>query len=173
MNFYRLIVFDFDDTIFLKTIEDFIPNFEKMLKCLKYKYHIDIGIITYNPKIYRHIFYYREYFKFIHIESVNIEKSKYLHEIMQTEDYDNKQILFFDNDPYNVYTISKLNIISFLVNPIQGIDQQLINIIIKHDKKEIYDLINQYKIYLSKILNYVERNCIVQNIIEMEKILYN
>lgn len=171
MNFYRLIVFDFDDTIFLKRIDDFIPHFEKLLKFLKNKYHLDIGIISYNPKIYQHIFYYKDYFKFIHVESV--DKSIFLHNIMKSEGYSHREILFFDNDPYNVYTISKLNVISFLVNPIQGLDQQLLNIILKNNKHEISTLINQYKLYLCNILNYIERSRLVQNIIEMEKILYN
>ena len=47
----KLIVFDFDDTLFLKTTYDFIPNMKNLVR-IKNKYNLIYGIITYNQKAF-------------------------------------------------------------------------------------------------------------------------
>ena len=64
-----------------------------------------------------------------------------------------------------------MGILSFLVNPINGIDQRLLYIILKNNISEMNHHLEYCKNIVHNTINYVNKNCVVQNIQQLEKII--
>jgi predicted phosphatase len=161
----KLIIFDFDDTLFLKTTYDFIPNLKDLIR-IKNEYHLIYGIVTYNKKAYQLLqtINMTNCFDFIlHIDSKQKLKSTYIQDIISKKKYtfEYSDILFFDNDPFNVFDVNSLMIHSFLVNPINGLCFFLFESLLN---KQYMSLYNEYIHSISHTTNYIERTRLVQNL---------
>jgi FMN phosphatase YigB (HAD superfamily) len=170
---WKIVLFDFDDTLFLKTIYDIVPGLVEMLKTLIQK-NIVIGMITYNHRATSILETYNleKYFTFItHVRS----KTEWKSTIFKTNPYflnikDKREILFFDNDPFNIYDMSKLGLTCFLVNPIHGISKDILMNLLQHNYKHLQTQLieSMYHLY-----NYVERTTYTQNLSQVELLLLN
>ena len=168
---WKLILFDFDDTIYLKTTYEFVPNIHDILYNIK-AMQIPIGIITYNSKAIHILksFGLDTCFNFIisiaskyERKSDVLKKSNIWHEITSKKD-----ILFFDNDPYNIYTMKQIGISCFLVNPVNGISRDIIDAILQKDYERISKHMSST---IPHVYNYIERTTMSQNLEQLDKLL--
>ena len=167
---WKIILFDFDDTLYLKTIYDFVPGIQTFLQYLRQK-NLIIGILTYNPKstLILESYGLDKYFNFIKIINKSDKKSTiFKNDLHYLQILNKKEILFFDNDPFNIYDMSRLGICCFLVNPINGISKDTINDILQYNFKKLYKNILDK---LSHSYNYVERTTLTQNLEQLEYLI--
>lgn len=168
---WKLILFDFDDTIYLKTTYEFIPCIHDILYNIRVQ-KIPTGIITYNCKAIHILksFGLDTCFDFIiSISSKYEKKSDVLIKSKMWEQIPCKQdILFFDNDPYNIYTMKQIGLTCFLVNPVNGISRDTIDAILQQDYER---LISRIKSTLPHTYNYIERTTMSQNLEQLEKLM--
>lgn len=168
---WKVVLFDFDDTLFLKTIYDVVPGITEIMNTLKQK-NIIIGMITYNHRASSILEMYEleKYFTFI---TVVRSKTEYKSSIFKTNPYftsmvDKREILFFDNDPFNIYDMSKLGLTCFLVNPIQGLSKDTIMTLLQYNYKLLQ---KQLSDHLLHVYNYVERTTYTQNLSQIEQLM--
>jgi FMN phosphatase YigB (HAD superfamily) len=170
---WKVVLFDFDDTLFLKTTYDMVPGIVEILKTL-IQQNIVIGIITYNHRANSILEQYEldKYFTFItHVRSKTECKST----VFKTNPYfinmkNKRDILFFDNDPFNIYDMSRLGLTCFLVNPINGICKNTMINLLQHN----YKLMQKQLIeHLNRVYNYVERTTYTQNLSQVELLILN
>ena len=168
---WKVVLFDFDDTLFLKTIYDVVPGISEILKTLIQK-NLIIGMITYNHRATSILETYDldKYFTFI----TNVRsKTEWKSTVFKTNPYftnikDKREILFFDNDPFNIYDMSKLGLTCFLVNPVNGLSKDLIMNLLKHNYKGMQKQLIES---LGNVYNYVERTTYTQNLSQVEQLL--
>jgi FMN phosphatase YigB (HAD superfamily) len=170
---WKIVLFDFDDTLFLKTIYDMVPGIVDILKTL-IQQNIVIGLITYNHRANVILEQYEldKYFTFItHVRS----KTEWKSTVFKSNPYfiniqNKREILFFDNDPFNIYDMSKLGLTCFLVNPINGICKDTLINLLQHNYKCIQTRLIDL---LHRVYNYVERTTYTQNLSQIELLLLN
>jgi hypothetical protein len=124
---WKLILFDFDDTLYIKRIYDFIPGIEDLLFKIKKK-QITLGIITYNKnaKQILEINQLDHYFDFIiSIDNKSQYKSFYLENFLNQNPIYNKNeiinfLVVFESDPNNFEIVIKRQNIWFYMNEIKS-----------------------------------------------------
>lgn len=168
---WKLILFDFDDTLYIKRFYEFIPGIEDLLFKIKKK-NISIGIITYNRNAKQIIETnnLEHFFDFvISVPNKTHKKSLYIEEFMNNNPiYNPYEILFFDNDPFNIYDVGSLNIPSFLVNPVNGLSENIFMKIIEYD---FHSLLHYILSKINVVYNYVERTVLVQNLSQIRELI--
>jgi len=169
---WRWIIFDFDDTIYLKTNYEFIPKLSEIILRLRLA-RIPIGILTYNNKamdILKNAGLLSSFEFVITIASKREWKSQVFQrtEVFKKMNFSKKNVLFFDNDPFNVYDMKKLGFTSFLVNPVIGLSQEFLEMLLGNDFERIKN--NILKL-MPKTYNYVERTTYTQNLSEIDSII--
>lgn len=159
---WKMVVFDFDDTLYMKTSYDFVPHVCEMLTLCS---GIPLILLTYNTKalsIMRSIGLENYFDYIIMIASKQQRKSTVISDHPCFRNVMNKsEILFFDNDPFNVYDMETVGVTSFLVNPITGLTKDLLGKIIRLDFASIY--VNGMTL-IHRTYNYVDRTTISQNL---------
>lgn len=124
----RTILFDFDDTLFLKKKRIFIPRIGTILQELQTR-HIQCIVVTCNHKAveimkqhqFDHLFH-----DIIHVNARSEYKSDVINHRVLAH-HDPKTMLFFDNDPFHIYDVSsRCDIRSFLVDPDHGISERVL-----------------------------------------------
>lgn len=167
---WKVVIFDFDDTLYLKTTYEFIPNLREMLATLQLQ-RLTIGLLTYNTRALAILKSggYDKYFDFVIMMTSKQEcKSTVIRETPIFQDVlDKREILFFDNDPFNIYDMQTLGITCFLINPITGISKEMIDKLLVHDYRSL-----QSKVFaiLPRTYNYVDRTTYSQHLQELDKL---
>lgn len=167
---WKAVIFDFDDTLYLKTTYEFIPNLREMLATLQLQ-RLTVGLLTYNTRALSILKSagLDKYFDFIIMMTSKHEyKSKVTRDIpLYKETVDKREILFFDNDPFNVYDMETLGITSFLINPITGISKDMMDKLLVHDYKALKSKIVSI---LPRTYNYVQRTTYSQHLQILDRI---
>lgn len=168
---WKLLLFDFDDTLYLKSTYEFVPHLRDTL-CRFRMLHIPIGILTYNAKaisILKNAGLHVSFDFVVAITSKSELKSDVIQRMMIYQDIPCKhEILFFDNDPFNIYDVQRLGITCFLVHPVNGISRDIIDCVLQHDYERYHATL------LQKILrsfNYIERTTLSQNLQQLDRLL--
>ena len=168
---WKVVIFDFDDTLFLKTTYEFIPNLKEMLLTLRSR-QLTVMLLTYNKKAQSILKTsgFEKYFDLIIMmnskeesKSSLIQKTSLFSHVMDKSD-----ILFFDNDPFNVYDMQTLGITSFLINPITGLFKDLIDMLLLQDFKGLKTKITKV---LPKTYNYIDRTTYSQHLSQLDRLL--
>lgn len=167
---WKVVIFDFDDTLYLKTSYEFVSNVCDMLIKL-HSVGLKVGLLTYNVKalsILKTVGLDRQFDFVIMIASKSERKSRVIqeHPIYRTM-MQKRDVLFFDNDPFNVYDMESIGITSFLVNPITGISKDFIEKIVCQD---FCSLKSQILCVLPRTYNYVERTTLSQNLQVLDRL---
>jgi FMN phosphatase YigB (HAD superfamily) len=169
---WKVIFFDFDDTLYMKTTYEFVPNLYDMLTTIRCN-GIQLVLLTYNTKalaIMKAIGLERYFDFIIMIASKQERKSKVTKEHAAYLAVTNKsEILFFDNDPFNVYDMETLGITSILVNPITGLSKEFLSKILR---KDFVSLKSGILSIMPRSYNYVERTTYSQNLQVLDRFLY-
>lgn len=168
----KLILFDFDDTLYLKRRRCFIRDFETILKYLQ-NHNIACIIVTCNYKAYDIIQSQKPEF-LMYIKDVIYVNANYeykSHKIMPLlNSWKPSEILFFDNDPFHVYDVSKnCNVRSFIVHPDYGVELRFINLLLNGtDIRLIHgDILSM----ISRNGTFLDRYYKTQNLSELEKMI--
>lgn len=168
---WKLILFDFDDTLYLKSTYEFVPHLRDTLYRFR-MLHVPIGILTYNGKalsILKNAGLHTSFDFVIAITSKSELKSDVLKRMMVYQDIPSKhEILFFDNDPFNIYDVQRLGITCFLVHPVNGISRDIIDCVLKHDYERYKTTLLQK---MSRSYNYIERTTLSQNLQQLDRLL--
>lgn len=168
---WKLIVFDFDDTIYLKTQYDMIPYIYDVLFMIKKK-NIPIVILTYNNRVFAILKHYELEKQFDFVIVID-SKFKNKSDIFKTHICfkgvkKKEEILFFDNDPYNIYDLSRLGISCFLINPVNGLKKEMIEDLLHCNFNKMRKNLLET---LPNIYNYVDRTTNTQNLEQIDKLL--
>lgn len=170
----KLVLFDFDDTLFLKRKRVFIPKLLQMLQQLRSQ-HIHIVILTCNHKAKDIITSHHldNFFQnIIYVDARAEYKSEKIIQILFPE-YAPSSILFFDNDPLHIYDVSKnCDIRSFLVNGYEGLKEDLVLLLVDHQYSNLRVCL-QRELHNSSTTegNYLtDRIVALQNLMELDKI---
>lgn len=167
MKSIKLVLFDFDDTLFLKKKRIFISSLLRILQHLRTQC-VHIIVISCNHKASEIISQHNlsNFFdEIIHV-NYNLEnKSKKIKELILPY-YDHEAILFFDNDPFHIYdVVTNCHIRSFLVNADYGLREEVIGMLVDRQYKQLRSLYLQNKNHPS----FVEKVVSIQNLTELEK----
>lgn len=170
---WKLIIFDFDDTLYLKSTYEFVPYIHDML-CRFRSQRIGLGILTYNAKalsILRSANLEHMFEWVVAISTKTERKSDVLQRMSVYADKNTQtqqDILFFDNDPFNIYDVQRLGITCFLVHPVNGISRDIIDCVLNRDYERYRHTL------LQKVLrsyNYIERTTLSQNLEQLDRLL--
>lgn len=168
---WKLVIFDFDDTLYLKSTYEFVPYVHDIL----YRFRmngIPMGILTYNSKalsILKSAGLDVSFEFIIAIPSKTETKSEVLQHVGKYLEIPSKHdILFFDNDPFNIYDIQRLGVSCFLVHPVNGISRDIIDCVL-HEEYDKYRVLILQKILRS--YNYIERTTLSQNLAQLDRLL--
>lgn len=170
----KLVLFDFDDTLYLKKTRCFINDFDYILTYIKDR-NLDCIIVTCNYKIFqimqrekpKSLQYIRD---IIYVNAKSERKSDKVQPLLKY--WKAEEIVFFDNDPYHVYDVStNCNVRSFLVNPDYGIEFTILQYLLNSDIQTVKNIIT-CKIF-SKTISFIDKYCKSQNLTELEKCIIN
>jgi FMN phosphatase YigB (HAD superfamily) len=167
---WAFVFFDFDDTLYLKDAYELSPNVMNVLEMI-HSAGLPLGILTYNKRVHSLL----EKLGLTHMfDSVLIvdRRTTPKSTVLQTSPpfraiTDKKTILFFDNDPLNVYDVSRTGVTSFLVNPVHGISLRFIEHLLTMKLQQMY---NEYEREARGLCTYVERSVYVQNMSELYRL---
>lgn len=169
---WKLIVFDFDDTLYLKSTYEFIPHIHDILFHVR-MHGIPMGVLTYSHRALSILQTHGldTYFEFIvTVATPQDNKSETIQKVpLWNTIPDKRTILFFDNDAYNIYDMKKTGVTCFLVNPVNGILKNTIHKLCSHDYETLYQHIRDT---LPRTYNYVERTTLVQNLEQLDKLYF-
>jgi FMN phosphatase YigB (HAD superfamily) len=168
---WKLFIFDFDDTLYLKSTYEFIPHIHDILFHVR-MHGIPMGILTYSHRALSILQSHGldTYFEFIvTVATTQDNKSETIQKVpLWNTIPDKRTILFFDNDSYNIYDMKKTGITCFLVNPVNGILKDTIHKLCAHDYQALYQTIRNT---VPRTYNYVERTTLVQNLEQLDNLL--
>jgi FMN phosphatase YigB (HAD superfamily) len=157
--------------LYLKDVCELSPNITNILQ-LVHSFSIPVAIITYNKRVHtlleklglEHLFDC-----VLVVDGRETTKSSVLTSCPLFMDiHDKKTILFFDNDPLNIYDVSSLGVTSFLVNPAHGITYRFVERIIHMTFNSMYE---EFEREARRLCTYVERSVYVQNMCELRRLL--
>lgn len=169
---WKVVIFDFDDTLFLKTTYEFIPNLKEMLVALRAR-QLTIMLLTYNKKA-QSILKTSGHEKYFDMIVMMNSKEEFKSSLVQKTSLfshviDKSDILFFDNDPFNVYDMQTIGITSFLINPITGLFKDLMDTLLLQDFKGLKRKILKV---LPKTYNYIDRTTYSQHLLQLDRLLH-
>lgn len=162
----RTILFDFDDTLFLKKKRVFIPRIVPLLQELHAR-RVQCIVVTCNHKAVEIIKQHGFDHLFHDIIYVNA-RSEYKSDVINHRvlvHHNPETLLFFDNDPFHVYDVSsRCNIRSFLVDPDNGISESVLFML---TDSMMVDMRRHFNRGLQEALpnGYIS----IQNLMEMDK----
>lgn len=167
----KVILFDFDDTLFLKKKREFIPRIINILQELKFRKIICI-IVTCNHKAVEIIKQHgidHFFTDIIHVNSRTEYKSEKIKRRILSN-YQPSNMIFFDNDPLHVYDVSfHCDIRSFLVNPEYGLSEDLIFMFIDMSLPQLRQHCHR-RLQDSNHHQLLDRYVSLQNLMELDKI---
>lgn len=169
-------IFDFDETLYLKNMREFVPHIVKRLGEFKSRKFVMI-VLTYNARaleILKNARLERYFNTIVMIENKALRKSAIVQShpdiVSVLQPYDRRCMLFFDNDPFNVYDMSTIGIASFLVNPVVGLSWDLVDSLLDHRERH-----HGYETLRSRLLahvirnyNYIDRATLTQNLTTLD-----
>lgn len=169
-NDWKVVIFDFDDTLFLKSSGEFIPQIGRRMRILR-SMGLVLMVLTYNAKtlaILKSTKLDQLFDGIFMMENKAHRKSVMMttHPVL-TSIVDRQSILFFDNDPFNVYDMESIGITSFLVNPVMGLQWNILEGILTHQFKELKSRILQR---ITRNYNYIERTTGAQNLQVLDRL---